>query len=90
MNAATSAKNVFAIVNKAISSHEPHVYFDRKFESYFENHNGDEVVFEFMKLYHEDEYLKRNIIKVSRWINIDYWETIYQEEKPKYEQATLF
>lgn len=90
MSASSSAKKVIEIVKKAIASHEPHVYFNRKFESYFENHNGDEVVFEFMKLYHEDEYLKRNIEKVCHWIDIDYWETIYQEQRPKHEQSTLF
>ena len=83
------ANKVAEIVKKAANDwHGDNRHFDRRFESLFEEGDGEQVVIEFMKLYYEDNKLQKAAEITNHYLNIESWKKVYLVWRNK--NPTLF
>ena len=82
--AETLAKKAIINIMDASKSLNPEKKFGRRFDNFFEQGNGSEVMRIVMNEYYENENLQRAMKKADRWIGIETQKKNY----PK--QAHLF
>ena len=87
MNIQKIAQKIASAIKTAAS--EPDIenrakYFGRKFDAYFEQGNGEEVVVAFMELYNSDTKLQKATQEVNRWVGIEHWLLTYKKHSRKF------
>ena len=71
---------IIAASDNILKAHE---FFGRKFDTLFEQGDGEMVVIEFIKLYNTDSNLQKCTKEVNHWVGIENWLQTYADWNKK-------